>query len=145
MDNDLKDLARQVLNEAFLAHLGIHDANGPWVASVVYVADADFNIYWMSSPEARHSKAAVPGNRAACSIVANPSTGKEFALQIEGTFEEPSHSLEREVRIMVKRGLPPPSELGGALKGSHRWYKLVPTRIELIDTPLFGYARKRVL
>jgi nitroimidazol reductase NimA-like FMN-containing flavoprotein (pyridoxamine 5'-phosphate oxidase superfamily) len=145
MDEQLKTLVKKVLDDAFLMHLGISDGNGPWVASLIFVTDDDFNLYWMSMPNARHSQALASGGKAACSIVAAQDTHKERALQIEGLVSETSPTLAQEIKLLTKRGMPTPGQIGETLKNGHKWYKLAPSKIEVIDTELFEYERKSYL
>jgi uncharacterized protein YhbP (UPF0306 family) len=122
------------------------DEHGPWVASVIYVFDDDLNIYWISLPNARHSQAIAKNEKAAGAILASHETGKERGLQIEGTATVlTGSSLEREQALEKKRGMALPSQPGETLKEGQQWYKLAPTRIELIDNELFRYERKRFL
>ena len=62
---DIKARILEVLEKGYLISLATHDDGGLWVADVVYTFDDDLNIYWMSYPTVRHSKAIEDNNQAA--------------------------------------------------------------------------------
>jgi nitroimidazol reductase NimA-like FMN-containing flavoprotein (pyridoxamine 5'-phosphate oxidase superfamily) len=54
---DLESLARNVIDANRYMTLGTADQDGrPWVTPVYYTPDGYGNFYWVSSPEARHSR-----------------------------------------------------------------------------------------
>jgi pyridoxine/pyridoxamine 5'-phosphate oxidase len=57
MDHELQAAAKDILNSISYMTLGTADQSGqPWV-SPVYFSSADYSeFYWISSPEAKHSK-----------------------------------------------------------------------------------------
>jgi len=143
---DLKILVKEVLADGYIMNLGTTDQNGPWVAGVIYIADDDFNLYWISLPSARHSQAIAKNPLVACSIVAEQAPDKERALQIQGHASLLSESsLERELELRKKQGKALPTQEGEILKNGHKWFKLVPTKLELIHNKQFGWERKKVL
>lgn len=146
MDNDeLKNLAQKVLADAYVMSLGTVDENGVWVADLIYLSDENFNLYWISMPEARHSRAIEKNRKVACTITAGWATNKERALQIEGEAEKIDGPLfEYEKKSEEKRGLDIPKAPGEILGKGHIWYKLKPTKIELLHSEPFGYERKSV-
>lgn len=146
MNNDeLKKLAQEILNDAHLISLGTVDENGAWVADVIFVPDENLNLYWISMPQVRHSQAIERNGKVACSVTASHQTNKERALQIEGVAEKINGPLfEYERKLEAKRGLPAPQAEGEILAKGHVWYRLKPTKVELIHTELFGYERKPI-
>jgi len=145
MSPDSHQLAKKVLEEAFVMSLGIADESGPWVADVVYVYDGDFNLYWISRPDARHSRALGSVGKAACTIHASWETHNERALQIEGRVEKiegPMFELEK--KLEAKRGTPEPRRPGEILAEGLEWYKLTPDKIFLIHSKPFDYERQAI-
>ncbi len=139
---DLEKLTHDILNDTYLATLAVSDADGPWAASVIFVPDKDRNIYWVSKTDSRHSRAIEESGNAACMIIAAEEVDHERALQISGAAERvDTVPAEVEEAHATKRGQPLPS----ALKEGRSWYKLVPSRIELIHNELFGWDRQRAL
>ncbi|PIR88672.1 MAG: hypothetical protein COU09_01105 [Candidatus Harrisonbacteria bacterium CG10_big_fil_rev_8_21_14_0_10_44_23] len=82
---DIRERVFEVLENTHLMSLAVVDKDGPWVADVVFIYDKDFNIFWMSDPEARHSRAISNSFKAAGSIT-NSVKSKEpdFGLQFSG-------------------------------------------------------------
>ena len=144
-NEDLKKLVKEVLNEGFVMSLGTVDDQGVWVADVIYVDDDRFNLYWVSMPDARHSKAIEKNNKVALTVTASWATDDEKALQIEGIAERIDGPLfEFEKKLETKRGLKIPEKEGEILSQGHVWYVIKPTRIELMYSKHFGYDRKGV-
>jgi hypothetical protein len=146
MDNSgLLALVSKVLDDAYLMSLGTVDKSGVWVADVIYVHDENFNLFWLSLPDARHSKALRSEPRVACTVTASWKTDAERALQIEGTASVVDGArFDFEKRLAAKRGLPSPSSPGEALAEGYFWYVLRPERVELLHSEPFGYARQTV-
>lgn len=146
MTDELHQLTRTVLERGYLMSLGIVDADGPWVADVIYIFDDDFNLYWMSTTDRRHSKAIDDGHNrvaAAIAVTQGPEMPDE-GLQISGTAQRVNErSLELLKMWMKKKKEPVTTAIGAVLTG-HVWYKLVPDCIELIYQEKFGYDRQRV-
>ena len=54
---DLEAIARAIIDSNFYMTLGTADENGrPWVSPVYYAHDRYAEFYWVSSPEATHSR-----------------------------------------------------------------------------------------
>lgn len=70
-------------------------SNGqPWVCTVYFVADADFNLYWTSGRSRRHSLEILEDATSAVTVVKDIE--RKQALQITGqSFEVDNDSLER--------------------------------------------------
>lgn len=145
--SDVRELAQEVMRDAFLATLATNDAEGPWAASVIFVADEDLSVYWLSKPASRHSRAIEGGALAAAAITASFDVNDERAIQLEGRAErllsEPPQAVVE--ALSKKRGKVEPQSPAELLERDLIWYRLVPSRVELIYLKLFDYERKRVL
>jgi uncharacterized protein YhbP (UPF0306 family) len=54
---DLGAIARAIIDSNMYMTLGTADENGrPWVSPVYYVPEGYVDFYWVSSPEAKHSR-----------------------------------------------------------------------------------------
>src|ERR671914_2974523 len=54
---DLEAIARAIIDSNFYMTLGTADGDGrPWVSPVCYAHDRYAEFYWVSSPEATHSR-----------------------------------------------------------------------------------------
>lgn len=143
MAADLRFLVQEVLRDGFAVNLGVCDANGPWVAPVVYVVDDAFNLYWISIPDCRHSRAIAENPTIAAAVIATHDTDNERALQMSGRavrLEGPMFDLEQ--RLQEKRGLPAPQSPGDLLADGYEWYRFTPDRFELTYNTIFGYDRQ---
>ena len=147
MTDELTRLTQSVLERGYLASLGIVDEQGPWVADVIYIADEDFNLYWMSTTQRRHSRAIDDGHdRVAVAITVTQSADQpDEGLQISGVAKRVEHpSLELLKQWMRKKRKPLTSAIGAVLT-DHVWYQITPDRIELIYQEKFGYDRQKVI
>ena len=73
------------MEKGYLISLGTVDDNGVWVADVIYVYDHELSIYWMSSPQSRHSLAIEKNSTISGTITASQTPGeKDFGVQLCG-------------------------------------------------------------
>lgn len=142
---DVRQRMKEVLEKTHLMSLAINDEKGPWVTDLVFIYDNNMNIYWMSDPETRHSKAILKNNKVAGSITySTKSKEPNFGIQFEGVAEQLKGVQYRLlIKHLAKRSYPKP-ELSDAAKilGGDLWYKLTPTKICLIDEKNFGRDRQ---
>jgi uncharacterized protein YhbP (UPF0306 family) len=143
MEHDIRKLVVEVLEGGHLMSLGVADKGGPWVADVIFVHDADLNIYWMSDPDVRHSRALIEDPQAAGTITISngpkePNVGIQFSGQVE---KIEGGRLDLELMHAAKRKKMLPTEAGSILEGDS-WYVLRPKLIELIYEPLFGFDKQ---
>ncbi len=123
--------------------LAIVDGNGPWVSDVVYVNDGT-SLYWLSEEKTRHSQAILKNPKVAVAITLSNRRGeKNVGLQIEGMAKKVEGNIyEMAVKHRLKRKKEPPRGEERFLDEGESWYKLTPTKIELIHEPKFGYNKK---
>ena len=140
---DIKSKVLEVLRRGHLMSLATLDDGGLWVADLVYVFDVDFNIYWMSDPEVRHSKAILKNAQVAGTItISNKSKEQNLGIQFFGKAEKingDKHDLA--IKHLTKRGYPEPKENDDVLQGDS-WYIFRPAKIDLIDEENYGYDKK---
>ncbi len=139
----IKDSIRDVLEKGYLISLGTVDDGGVWVSEVIYVNDDDLNIYWISDPNVRHSKAIVTNKKVAGTItVSNESKTPGLGIQIEGNAEKIEGArVDLLVKHFMKRGKIAPEKVADFLDGDS-WYVLKPTKIQLIDEKNFGFKKQ---
>jgi uncharacterized protein YhbP (UPF0306 family) len=144
MDINLRERVKEVLALGRLVSLGTVDDGGVWVADVLYVYDEALNIYWMSSDKVRHSKAIIANPRVAGSITIEGPAKDNFGIQFEGTGEKlDGMHLDLMTKLYMKWGRVLPGNL--EMVHGHSWYKVTPTKIELIDEKNFGFKKQQVL
>lgn len=146
MENNLQHLTREVLEKGYLLTIAVQDNDGVWAADVIYIYDDAFNLYWMSTPERRHSMAIDSGHNqiaGAIAVTQGPDEPDE-GLQLSGLatrVDDPSPELLE--RWMKKKVKVYSADMGTVLD-EHVWYKLVPDQIELIYQKVFEYKRQKV-
>lgn len=122
--------------------LGTVDDGGVWVADVIYVHDDSFNLYWLSQEDTRHSKAIAKNSKVGATITLERAFE---GLQIEGKAKKVTGALMKLARKHWKKsGKKPPKSESEILDPGESWYRLTPTKIELINEPLFGFEKKVV-
>lgn len=144
---NLVDRVKKVLNESHLMSLGTFDDDGVWVADIIFLYDDSLNIYWLSSPDCRHSRAILKNDKVAGTITySNKKNEANLGLQIEGKAERlEGIRPDLILKHLTKRGhkMPDMSKALEILDGDC-WYILTPTKIELIDEENFGFKRQSV-
>jgi len=144
--NDIKGLIRSVFDDGYLMSLATTDKSGPWVSDVIYVHDDHLNLFWISDINTRHSTAISQNQRVAATItITNNNQDKEIGLQLEGLAKKLEGDIpELANKHRVKRGKSAPNTKWEILDEEEAWYKLSPTKIELIYAPKWGF-KKQVL
>lgn len=141
---ELKPLILEVLEKSYLMSLATVDDGGVWVAPVICIHDDDLNIYWMSDPVSRHSKAIAMNPNVAVSIVSSGKGEDNLGIQAGGIAEKIDglrHDLAE--KHFAKRNKPAPDESQDVLEGDS-WYVLHPKHIDLIYEKLFGFKKQRI-
>ena len=139
---DIRNKVIEILKTGHLMSLGTIDGGGVWVADVIYIHDDDLNIYWMSDPECRHSKAISENSKVAGTITtSNKSKEPNLGIQIGGMAEKiDGKRFDLVIKHLAKRGYKIPKNPIDILEGDS-WYKLIPTKIELTDEEHFGFDK----
>jgi len=127
----------------------------PQAAAVFYAADERVQLYFLSSPNSRHSQNLQRNSRVAATVHGDGQPWQEIqGLQIEGTAERVAsvQELARAARVYARRfpflkdiltgtGDGPPILRGPV--ASSRFYVLRPAWIRLIDNSQgFGYREE---
>jgi len=148
MTTDLRLLIESILSQSRDLILATAQDNIPWAAELVFGHDADFNLYWISDIDTRHSRELKKNPKVAVVVTVQPAGEiKNRGLQIEGVARE---LKEEEVvgaarEYFAKRGtphMPKTLEEVNKLTQGRSWYTLKPTKIYILDEELFGYKRK---
>lgn len=141
--------------EAFLdAHhvmtLATAGAAGPWAAAVFYASEG-IALYFISSPESRHSLDIEAGGAVAATIQGECADWREIrGIQLEGPAQRLAGAARARAALCYGRKLPlvanlasAPAEIAAAL-ARIEWYQVTPRRIRLIDNTL-GFGHKEEL
>jgi nitroimidazol reductase NimA-like FMN-containing flavoprotein (pyridoxamine 5'-phosphate oxidase superfamily) len=99
---DLADLARKIIDANAYMALGTADENGhPWVSPVWFATEDYLQLYWLSSPEARHSRNLEARRQVAIAIYdSSRAPGTAEAVYISGLARElTGDELERGIEL----------------------------------------------
>ena len=145
---NLRPLIREVLEKGYLMTLATHDAGGVWACDVIYIFDDNLNLYWISDPNARHSKAITEHPAVAGTITVSGQGDDNLGIQFSGTARRlKGPNLRLMIRHFKKRKkveLPKSAkDVLNFLEGD-MWYELRPSHIELIYEKMFGFEKQRI-
>ncbi|MBI2012566.1 pyridoxamine 5'-phosphate oxidase family protein [Candidatus Curtissbacteria bacterium] len=142
---DLRSLIEEILRDSREMILATSNGSNPWATTLVFGHDEDFNLYWMSPDDTRHSRELAKNPQVAAAINKQPTGENAKGLQIEGN----GYKLEKEEEIgaarefFVKRGgdlpLPKTPQEAEPISPGSSWYVLKPSKIYVYYGPLFGY------
>lgn len=143
---DYHKIIIDILEKGYLMSLGTVDDGGPWVSDVIYVHDNNMNIYWLSKTATRHSKAIENSDQVAATItLSNSPDEPNLGLQIEGRATKlDGEHFELAAKHCQKRHQPEPAKDQPYLDDDRAWYQLKPTKIEIINQPLWGFKKQSV-
>jgi uncharacterized protein YhbP (UPF0306 family) len=147
---DPKALLKDYLNQQHMMQLAtVHDGQ-PWVCTVYFVADEDFNLYWASLPTRRHSLEITNDSHAAVAIAVKHVKGEPVVgIQMSGTAEQlqPSINHQAIVKSYATRFNRDDQWIEDFTEGNteHRLYKFTPASIFLFDEVYFpGGSRQQI-
>ncbi len=125
--------------------LATSNKNEPWICTVYYASDSDFNIYWTSSRSRQHSIEIASNPQVAISIVRD--TERKQALQIVGrAYEAADEDLEKIHETYTAKYGPKPNYLENIrqhLPDGRAYYMFKPTEISLWDEVNFPDSPKQ--
>jgi uncharacterized protein YhbP (UPF0306 family) len=133
-----QDVIKQYLLERYMMQLATVSGDQPWVCTVYFVVDENFNLYWASLPSRRHSREIADHPKVAVAVPAVFVKGKPIAgLQIEGEAyvmnDTPAIKPIAE-KYAKKFGRDKQwIEDMSNLKTEHRMYMLAPSKYVLFD------------
>src|SRR4051812_34899784 len=82
---DAKLLLKSYLQQQHMMQLATASGEQPWICTVYYVVDDDFNLYWASWPTRRHSLEIAQNARVAAAIPLAFENGRSVAgVQLQG-------------------------------------------------------------
>jgi uncharacterized protein YhbP (UPF0306 family) len=134
--NSVQELAKKYLDQVFVMQLATCADGQPWCCTVHFVADDNFNLYWISAPQRRHSKELANNPKAAAAIAMPETAGKVRGVQIQGTVRKVTDPQE-----LAKLIAPYEKRFGrhgvgaeiAAGTNPHQLYQLRPDSIVLFD------------
>lgn len=140
---DLHTLIKDYLQNVKLMQLATSIDNKPWVCTLHFYADEDLNIYWISTPERRHSKEIKHNPHVAATMLVHEDSQEEkyiVGISLEGTAEQIDTEEAKKISDNFTRKLKKdPTFIKDILEGKnpHKFYRLTPTNIVIFDTKNF--------
>lgn len=140
---DAITVIKQYLDEQHVAQLATTADNKPWICNLYYVADDNYNLYWASWPNRKHSIDITKNNLVAIAIAVHSAKNKPVAgLQIQGVAEmliEPEEVKAAAILYAAKFGRKKAwIESIVAGETQHKLYRLKPTQYVLFDEVNFA-------
>lgn len=141
----LKKLIAAYLQDALTLQIATSKGTKPWICTVNFAYDTDFNMYWFSRRATRHSKEIARNANVAGAIVApRKKNEKVRGLQCSGTAQEvrDEKEIKHGVRVMSQRYAVSKERQKELLSELHEGvdyalYRLRPDSIMLYDTEHF--------
>ena len=126
--------------------LSINDEKGPWTAPVLYVADEDLNLYFLSSSSTRHI-ASLPEDGGIAASIYSDYNGNWLAIcgvQMEADISQVSDAdraaaaaryFQRfpEVKALIDNPANEQEKRIGAAFGKSHFFRLTPTFLRFIN------------
>lgn len=145
----MEEYIREYLKSNNVIQLATSADNQPWVCNVHYYSDKDLNIYWISTPDRRHSLEIAKNPKVAAVIKVHENTPEEeyvIGISIEGTAELLGASVDPAVVDGYgKKHAKKPEMIADikADKAPYKFYKITPKNFVIFDTKNFeGDPRK---
>lgn len=144
----LRATARDYLRARNVMTLATMGDDGPWAAAVFY-ANADFTLYFVSSPASRHSRNLAVRPRVAVTVQEDYRDWSAIkGLQIEGTARAIAGPEQVAASAAYRAKFPFVGFAGtlAAALAKVTWYKVEPDRVYYLDNSIrFGYREEIVL
>lgn len=140
---NLKQLIRDYLKTPRVMQLSTCANNHPWVCNVHYYSDDDFNIYWISTPERRHSKEIEQNPNVSITVKVHEDTPDEkyvIGISAEGAAEMMDDEDAEEIAkkyISKLDKIPTLFEDIKSGRNPHKFYRLKTQNIVLFDVKNF--------
>lgn len=148
---ELRELIKDYLKTARVLQLATSVNNQPWVCTVHFYSDDDFNFYWVSSPTRRHSLEIEQNPKVAVTIKIhedNPSEKYVIGISAEGITELiPDNEIEEIGDQYLSKFGEKHETVKDILEGKnpHKFYRFVPSKIALFDVLNFPNDPKQEL
>lgn len=138
-----QDIARQVLPLKKVMQLATSSNGQPWACNIHFYSDNDFNFYWISTTDRRHSRDIEQNPQVAITVLVHedaPDENYVIGVSAEGTAELIGQDIDKQVGEAYTQKLgKDPSLVRDIISGSnpHKFYCLKPSKIVLFDSKNF--------
>ena len=141
---DIKKQIQNYLRTALVMQLATSLNDKPWVCNVHFYADDNFNFYWISTQERRHSQDIKENPYVAATIKVHEDTSEEpyiIGLSVEGKAELIKENEAKKIADKYKNKLGKPQSLIDDIfagRNPHKFYRLKTEKFVLFDTKNFS-------
>lgn len=155
MSDEAKARARRFLDEISTLTLATSSENNPWAATVFFVADSKFNLYFVSDHRTQHGRDMAVNERVAATINPDCDNWNDVAgLQIRGAVTIVEGVERAKVLALYFKKFPQIDALFAKPKDTHEetiakrlkaanFYKITPGMIRVIDNEQgFGHREE---
>lgn len=136
-----EDLIRKYLQIIEMMQVATLSGDQPWICTLYFVADEKQNLYWISSPNRRHSKEIANHSKVAVAVPVKFSGHPVVGLQIEGEASEvdDKDEIARAMRLYTDKFNTGEDFYNDFLAGkdSHKLYGVKSSTIVLFDEENF--------
>jgi uncharacterized protein YhbP (UPF0306 family) len=139
---DIQSLLRDYLQKPDVMQLATVRDGQPWACTVHFYADENLHLYWMSTPERRHSAEIKDDPRVAVAIAIRAQRDlPPIGVQLEGDAEriEDEAEMKRVIPLYAEKFGRSPTLLEETLSGQNknRLYRLKPRLYVVFDPGTF--------
>jgi len=147
---NVEELVRRYIREGMMMQVATIKGDQPWVCTVYYVPDEELNLYWISTPERRHSREIAGHPKVAGAIpVKHAPDGGVVGLQFEGQAQRitDQDEIQKIMKLYVNRyTMRLPTGDGWyrdfiAGKNPYKLYRIKPSLFVLFDEETFPATR----
>jgi uncharacterized protein len=146
----LRGVSIKYLSGHNVLNLATSGPGGIWGAAVFYASE-EFTVYFLSSPESRHSVNLAANPRVACTIQEDYRDWHEIrGIQLEGTATMISGVEQARAIALYASKFPlianladRPAEIAAALR-QISWYRVDPSRVFFLDNSL-GFGHREIV
>jgi hypothetical protein len=155
VSGDLREKIRRYLEAHATLTLATCDGDLPWAAALFFASDAQFNLYFVSSPQTRHAQHIARNAHVAATVNEDYRDWREIqGLQIEGRAEMVDEADREQVAELYLAKFPSLRPMFSAPRDDQerraaeqlaesRFYRVASKRIRLIDnTQGFGHREE---
>lgn len=139
----IEALLKEYLPTINVMQLATSANNQPWVCTVHYYSDDQFNIYWCSTLERRHSQEIKQNPKVAAAILVHENTPVEkyvIGISVEGTAELVGGQVDEAIlNGYAQKHHTSSSFVENVRSGKepHKFYKLSPSNIVMFNNKDF--------
>lgn len=139
----VEELLKQYLPSVNIMQLATSVNDQPWTCTVHYYSDNNFNLFWLSTVDRRHSQEIKQNPRVSAAIVIHENTPTEkyiIGISVEGTAElVDEKNGEKALNGYAKKHHSSPGFIEDVRSGKnpHKLYRLKPSNIVMFNNKDF--------